>query len=70
VADLKVVSWFMKIDPITAIVNYQSAIILDGESWTAHQNLLAAPLLALILIVGIGTICIDRLLALQGGINS
>jgi ABC-2 type transport system permease protein len=69
VTGLKAVDWFTKIDPITAAINYQSAIVLDGEAWTAHLNLLVSPLIALFLIVGGGIAFIDRSLSLQGGTN-
>ncbi len=69
VTELPVVNWLTKIDPVTAAINFQGAIVLDGEMWTAHLDLLVSPLVLLLLIVGGGIAYINRALSLQGGIQ-
>jgi ABC-2 type transport system permease protein len=69
VTDLKVVHWFTVVNPITAAVNFQSAVIVDGEQWTDKLSLLVSPLLSLVLVVGAGVLFLDRNLSLRGGLK-
>ena len=68
VKDLPFVHWFMVVNPITAVTSYQSAVI-DGQAWTNELGLLLAPVIALLLTVGLGTRFLNGRLSLQGGIN-
>ena len=66
VQDLPAVRWFVLMNPVTAVANYQSAII-DGEPWTSGLSLLLSPLVALALVIGLGPRYLNTRLTLQGG---
>jgi ABC-type Na+ efflux pump permease subunit len=69
VQDLPAVHWFVVLNPVTAVANYQSTII-DGAPWTSGLPLLIAPIVALILVVGMGPRYLNTRLTLQGGRSS
>ena len=69
VLDLPAVRWFVMLNPITAVTNYQAAII-DGDPWTSGLNLMIAPVIALILAVGLGPRYLNTRLTLAGGWSS
>ena len=68
VQDLPFVHWFIVVNPITAVANYQSSVI-DGEQWTKGLTLLLSPIIALILVAGLGPRFLNGRLSLEGGLK-
>jgi len=66
VKELPAMSWFILLDPITAIGKYQAGI-LDGAVWSQELGLLISPILLFILIAALGPAFLNRRLSLQGG---
>jgi ABC-2 type transport system permease protein len=70
VQELPGVHWFIVANPMTAVSSYQTAVILDGETWTASLANLLSPLVALILVAGLGPRFLNKRLSLPGGFNA
>ena len=70
VQDFPAVKWFIVINPVTAAAKYRIAVILDGESWTDSLSLWIAPLISVLLIIGVVPFFLNKYLSLQGGINA
>lgn len=68
VQDLPFVHWFIVANPVTVVTRYQSAVI-DGETWRKGLTLLLSPIIALILVVGLGPRFLNGRLSLEGGFN-
>lgn len=68
VKDIAFVHWLAMVDPISAAADYQTAVI-EGQAWTSGLELLIGPVVALIVVMGLGTVFLDRRLALDGGIR-
>jgi ABC-2 type transport system permease protein len=70
VQELPSIAWFIAANPITAVANYQTAVIIDGEAWTAGLVHLLSPIIALVLVAGLGPRFLNRRLSLEGGLNA
>lgn len=70
VQDLPAINWFIRANPITAVANYQTAVIIDGEAWTAGLGQLLSPIIALALVAGLGPRFLDKRLSLEGGFKA
>jgi ABC-2 type transport system permease protein len=69
VQDLPVVRWFVALNPFTAVANYQSAVI-DGDPWTTGLALMLSPIIAMVLVVGLGPRYLNNRISLEGGRGS
>ncbi len=69
VKDLPAVNWFIALNPITALAEYQAGI-LDGAPWSQEPGLLISPIILLILIAALGPSFLNRRLSLLGGLET
>ena len=66
IKELPGMDWFIAINPLTAIAEYQAGI-LDSALWSQGLALLISPILLLILLAVFGPAFLNRRLSLLGG---